>query len=118
MNEHAAAAVAGALLFYLLVGAAFYVYFSYCLMVIGRKTGQRELWMAWVPIVQILLMCNVAGKPWWWLLLCLIPCVNVVIGILLWMGIAQARGKPSWWGILTLVPCVNLIVPAYLAFSD
>jgi hypothetical protein len=44
--------------------------------------------------------------------------VNLVIGIIVWMAIAEARGKPSWWGILLIVPVVNIIVPGSLAFSD
>ncbi len=108
----------GLILLWLFVAVVGYVYMSACLMTIGKKTGQSELWMAWVPIINLYFMTRIAGKPWWWLLLCFIPCVNIVVMVLLWMAVAEARGKPSWWGILTLVPCVNLIVPAYLAFSD
>jgi hypothetical protein len=44
--------------------------------------------------------------------------INIVMIILVWMGVAEARNKPSWWGILIIVPIVNLIVPGYLAWSD
>ena len=47
-----------------------------------------------------------------------IPLVNIVIFIIVWMGIAEARNKPGWWGILMLVPVVSLVVPGYLAWSD
>jgi uncharacterized membrane protein YoaK (UPF0700 family) len=61
---------------------------------------------------------NIAKKPLWWFILLLIPLVNIVIGIIVWMAIAEARGKPNWWGILMIVPLVNFIVPGYLAWSD
>jgi hypothetical protein len=48
----------------------------------------------------------------------MIPFVNVVIVILIWMGIAETLGKPSWWGVLMLIPLVGFIVPGYLAFLD
>ena len=108
----------GMMMFQFLMIAVFYVYYSFCLMTIARKTGFTDDWMAWVPIVNIYYACIVAGKPGWWTILCLIPCVNIVVGILVWMALAEKRNKPSWWGILIIVPCVNLIVPGYLAFSD
>jgi hypothetical protein len=74
--------------------------------------------MAWIPIVSIILMLNIAQKPLWWIILMLIPLVNIVIAIVVWMAIAEARGKPSWWGILLIVPVVGIIVPGYLAFSE
>jgi hypothetical protein len=44
--------------------------------------------------------------------------VNLVVLIIVWIAIAEARGKPSWWGILVIVPVANLIVPRYLAWAD
>ena len=117
-TANAVALFSGMMVVWFFAAAVGYVYMAACLMTIGKKTGQTDLWMAWVPIVNLLFMTRIAGEPWWWMLLCLIPCVNIVIAVLLWMGMAEARGKPSWWGILMLVPCINLIVPAYLAFSD
>jgi len=57
-------------------------------------------------------------KTMWWFLLFLVPLVKVVIAIMVWMAMAEARGKPSWWGILTIVPVANLVVPGVLAWSD
>jgi hypothetical protein len=63
-------------------------------------------------------MLNIAKKPIWWIILFLIPLVNIVFIVLVWMGIAEARNKPNWWGILLIVPVANIIVPGYLAWSD
>jgi hypothetical protein len=97
---------------------AIYVYMALCLQTIAKKTNTENAWLAWIPIVNIILMLNIAKKPLWWIILFLVPLVNLVIGIIVWMAIAEARGKPSWWGILLIVPVVNIIVPGYLAFSD
>lgn len=99
----------------------FYVYFAYCLMVIANKTGTENAWMAWIPIANVILMLQIAEKPLWWVILAIIPCVNlafIILSIFIWMAIAEKRGKPNWWGILIIVPFANLIVPGYLAFSD
>jgi len=112
------AALGAAMFFAFLLAAVFYVYFALALQTIAKKTNTQNAWLAWIPIANIILMLNIAKKPLWWIILCLIPFVNIVIAIIVWMAIAEARGKPSWWGILLLIPLVNLIVPGYLAWSD
>ncbi len=47
----------------------------------------------------------------------LVPFVNLIIFILIWMDIAKILGKPAWLGILILVPFVNLAMMWYLALS-
>jgi divalent metal cation (Fe/Co/Zn/Cd) transporter len=102
----------------LLLAIAGYVYFALALKTIAEKTNTENPWWAWIPIIQVVLMLNIARKPVWWILLLFIPFVNIVIAIIVWMAIAEARKKPSWWGILMIVPVANLIVPGYLAWSD
>jgi hypothetical protein len=97
---------------------AIYVYFAFCIYKIAQKCNVEMAWLAWIPIVQVVPLIQAARKPLWWIVLLLIPLVNIVIGIIIWMGVAEQRGKPSWVGILMIVPLVNLVIPAYLAFSD
>jgi hypothetical protein len=87
-------------------------------MVIANKTNTENSWLAWIPIANLYLICKIAGKPGWWVILFLIPLVNIVISIIIWMKIAEMRGKPSWLGILWIIPPIGLIVVGYLAFSD
>jgi hypothetical protein len=101
-----------------LVFVGIYVYYALTLQLIANKTGTANAWMAWVPIANGYLMCKVANRPGWWLLLMLIPFVNIVITVIVWMGIAKARHKPAWLGVVMLVPIANLIIPAHLALSE
>ncbi len=118
-GEGAAIAAAGAMvLFMLAIGVGFYIYVALALQTIAKKTNTDNAWLAWIPILNIILMLNVAKKPLWWIILCLIPFVNIVIIIIVWMAIAEARHKPSWWGIMAIVPIMNIIMPGYLAWSD
>ena len=103
---------------FVLLFVVFYVYMALALSTIAKKTNTENAWLAWIPIINIILMLNIAKKPVWWIILCFIPLVNIVIMIIVWMAIAEARGKPNWWGILMIVPFVNLIVPGYLAWAD
>jgi hypothetical protein len=106
------------MLFVVVFGLGCYVYISLALQTIATKTGTANEWLAWIPIANLFLMLSVAKKPMWWFLLFLIPLANVVVAIMVWMAVAEARGKPNWWGILMIVPLVNLVVPGYLAWAD
>jgi hypothetical protein len=95
-----------------------YVYMALAVQTIATKTNTENAWLAWIPVVNIILLLNIAKKPVWWFILFLIPLVNIIIAILVWMGVAEARKKPNWWGILLIIPVVGIIVPGYLAWSD
>ena len=95
-----------------------YIYFALALQTIARKTTTANAWWAWIPILQIVLALNVARKPVWWIFLCLIPFVGIVMIVLIWMEIAKALNRPGWWGILLIVPVVNLIVLGILAWAE
>ncbi len=120
-NEPSAAGIAalGAfVIFGIIVGLGAYIYFSLALQTIAKKTNTPNGWLAWIPIANLFLMLNISKKPLWWFILLLIPLVNLIFTIIVWMGIAEARNKPNWWGIMLIVPLVNIIVPGYLAWAD
>jgi hypothetical protein len=112
------AALGGAMLLVIFAfAAAFYVYLALALQTIANKTNTPNSWMAWIPIANSFLALMIAKKPLWWFLLMLLPFVNIVIWVLVWMAIAEARAKPNWWGIMVIVPVMNLIMPGYLAWA-
>lgn len=102
---------------YFLLLILVYVYFAICLQVIAKKTNTPNGWFAWIPILNLILMIQIAQKPIWWIIMFFIPLVNIVFGVIVWMAIAERRGKPNWVGILILVPVIDIAVPGYLAFS-
>jgi imidazolonepropionase-like amidohydrolase len=106
---------------YLPIGIALllatYVYMALALVAIAKKTDTAHAVWGWIPIMNVVLMLKIARKPVWWIILLLIPLVNIVFAAVVWMRIAETRQKPKWWGVLAIVPVVNLIVPGYLAWS-
>jgi Family of unknown function (DUF5684) len=73
---------------------------------IFSKAGQPG-WAAIIPIFNTYIMCKVAGRPGWWLLLLFIPFVNFIIWIILCIDIAKAFGKGAGFGIgLLLLPFI------------
>jgi hypothetical protein len=70
------------------------------------KAGQPG-WAAIIPIYNIYVMCKVAGRPGWWLLLMLIPFVNLIIAIILNVDIAKRFGKGIGFAIgMILLPFI------------
>ena len=50
-------------------------------------------WAAIIPIYNIIVLLDIAGKPAWWLILFFIPIVNFVIAILVYVALAERFGK-------------------------
>jgi len=96
---------------------AVYIYLAICLQVLAKKTGTKNGWMGWIPILNFYLFCKIGRKPGWWMVLLFIPFVNIFFAVLVFMTIAEMREKPNWWGVLIAVPLVRFVVPGYLAFS-
>ena len=48
---------------------------------IFSKAGKPG-WTAIIPIYNVIVLLEIVGKPWWWLLLMCIPIVNIVLLII------------------------------------
>jgi hypothetical protein len=55
-------------------------------------------WACLIPIYNIYIMLKIAGRPGWWLLLLLVPLVNIVINIIVAIDIAKAFGQSGVFG--------------------
>ncbi len=65
---------------------------------IFSKAGQPG-WAAIIPIYNAYVLLKVAGRPGWWLLLCLIPFVNLVVLIVVMVDLAKAFGKGTGFAL-------------------
>jgi len=111
--------LAGMGMIYTIGGIVGYVIMAIALMTIANKTGLTEKnWWAWIPIMNVLLMLEIADLPLWYIILLLVPCVNLAVIIYTWWKIAEKRGKPGAVSLAMLIPVVGFFVPLYIAFSD
>ncbi|MDM7999960.1 MAG: DUF5684 domain-containing protein [Dehalococcoidia bacterium] len=86
-----------------------------CISIVFAK-AEKPGWGAIIPIYGIMLLCDIAGKPRWWTLLCLIPLVNIYAFAILGIGVARHFDRSDAFGVgLALVPVVFWAV---LAFGD
>ncbi len=119
MDNQASAAVGFVMIMVmLLAGLGLYVFYCYCLKMICEKTGHEPGILIWIPIAQIIPLLEVAGMSILWIIGFLIPCLNFIVGIMMWAKICSARGKSPWLVILMFIPIANLIFIPYLAFSE
>ncbi len=94
-----------------------YLYFAVCMYVIAKKIGHKSPWWAFVPILNLYQTVELAGKKWYWFVFYLVPIVNIVTTVMIWMEIARARYKWPGWGIFMLLPVINFIIPLFLAIG-
>lgn len=59
---------------------------------IFTKAGQPG-WAAIVPIYNMVVMLHIVRKPTWWVILSLIPIVNIVIAVIVAHQLARVFGK-------------------------
>ncbi|GLY52782.1 DUF5684 domain-containing protein [Lentzea sp. NBRC 102530] len=65
------------------------------------KAGQPG-WAAIVPIYNLYVLTQIAGRPGWWTVLLLIPGVNVIVLAIMSIDIAKSFGKDAVFGIVAL----------------
>lgn len=56
-------------------------------------------WAAIVPIYNWIVLLEIVGRPIWWIVLLLIPCVGIVIAILVCIDLAKSFGKEAGFGV-------------------
>ncbi len=83
--------------------------------VIFTKAGKPG-WAAIVPIYNLIVLLEIAGKPAWWIVLFLIPIVSFIILIIVNIEVAKAFGKGTGFGIG--LSFLGVVFYPMLAFGD
>jgi uncharacterized membrane protein YhaH (DUF805 family) len=103
------------------MGIFAFVYVAVIVLVIAAmwkvftKAGKPG-WAAIIPIYNLIVLLEIAGKPAWWVILLLIPFVNLVVFIMVAINVAKNFGKGTGFGIGLL-----LLAPVFypiLAWGD
>jgi len=84
------------------------------LWIIFKKAGVPG-WGAIIPIYNIYVLIKIVGRSGWWLLLLLIPIVNVVVWIVLAFDLAKAFGRSGVFAffLLWLLPPIGMSIIAF-----
>ena len=82
---------------------------------IFEKAGKPG-WAAIVPIYSMVVLCEIVGKPTWWVVLLLVPCANIVVLIWLMNLLSKSFGKSEGFTVgMFLLP---IVFYPMLAFGD
>jgi len=114
-NAGNSAAAAGVGITAMLIGLAIAVIMVASMWKIFVKAGKPG-WAAIIPIYNLIVLLEIAGKPLWWFILFLIPIVNLIVAIMVVASVARKFGKGIGFaiGMLVLAP----IFYPMLAFGD
>ncbi len=96
---------------------AVYVFFSICLAKIFKKAG-AESWQAWVPFLNNWRMLELGGQQGFWALLAIIPGVNIVSVIFMFIAmyhIDKKLGKEDAFILLAIL--LPVVWYPWLAFD-
>lgn len=98
-----------------LIYIALIAFFVICFWKIFAKAGEPG-WAAIVPIYSTIVLLKIAGKPWWWLFLMMIPFVNIVFMFIIAIDLAKNFGKGTGFGIGLIF--LGMIFYPILAFGS
>ena len=76
-----------------------------------KKAGKPG-WAAIVPIYNVLVLCEIIGRPWWWLVLMFVPFISLIVSAIMAIDQAKAFGKSTAFGIVAmwLFPVVGTLM--------
>ena len=82
---------------------------------IFEKAGHPG-WAAIIPFYNIYILLQIVGKPAWWLILMIIPLVNIVVSVIVYIALAKSFGKSTAYGIGLIF--LSFIFIPMLGFGD
>lgn len=85
-------AIAAMGLFFWILSMALSILMIVSLWKIFKKAGKPG-WASIIPIYNIYIMCEIAEKEWWYVLLSCVPFANIYAMIVLYNGMAKRFGK-------------------------
>jgi hypothetical protein len=85
------------------------IYLAVCIAgVCGAfSKADRPAWAAIVPIYNAIVFLDIAGKPWWWLFLLMLPLVGIVFAIMAAIAFVNNYGRGVGFAIgLMFLPAI------------
>ena len=66
---------------------------------------------AFIPIWNLLVLLKIVGRPWWWLILYIIPIVGLIVAIVVFYDLAKSFGHGVGFTIgLVLLSWIFLLI--------
>ncbi len=99
-----------------IIYTAFIVLMIAALWKVFTKAGEAG-WKSIIPIWNTIILLKIVGRPWWWIVLLLIPFVNFIILIIVMLELGKSFGKSVVFSIFGLI-IFSAIGVLILGFGD
>lgn len=57
------------------------------------QKANKPGWTSLIPVYNVVILLEITNRPQWWIILCFVPFVNIVISLVLVYELAKAFGK-------------------------
>lgn len=105
----AAGMATGIIIIYLIIGLLMLI----SMWKIYTKAGKPG-WAAIIPIYNLIVLLEIVDKPLWWIILMLIPFVNIVISIIVTVELAKKFGQSVGFAIgMIIIPIIFYPILAF-----
>jgi len=94
-----------------------YILAVFGLSLIAARLHDSQGWMSWFPVINLILVCRLAGSNVLWALPAVIPVIHIFIFGYLGARMARRLGTSGLLGSLFGVPVLGAFVPLLLATS-
>ena len=91
LTSEQAALMGGTFLMFGVIGLVFLVLTFVAMWKVFTKAGEKG-WKCLIPIYNTIILLKIVGREWWWILLMLIPVVNVVIWVIVMYDLSKSFG--------------------------
>lgn len=103
----------GIFILFLILGIALSIFSIVASWKLFTKAGKPG-WASLIPIYNIYIMCEIAEKEWWYMLLLIVPIVNIYANFVIYDGIAKKFGKSTGFTIgMMFLPLIFFPILAF-----
>lgn len=96
-----------------------YLVQAYAFYRLAEKAGVENAWLSFIPVLQFVLFFHIIDRSAWFVLLYLIPLVNVIAGIIFYVEFYKAFDIDTVLIVIAIIfPVVGGILLLYMGFSD
>ena len=81
-------------------GVVIVVYLAIIVLIVAgfwrvfTKAGEAG-WKAIIPIWNLIVLLRIAGRPVWWIILLIIPLVNIIVYLVVMLDLAKSSGRAA-----------------------
>jgi hypothetical protein len=82
-----------------------------------EKAGQSG-WVSFIPILNILGLVKMAGRPLWWAILYLVPFLDILVHVIVSVDVARRFGKSALFGLAMAFPLLTPFCVASIGLGE